>query len=389
LGYSAGVSLRKFASRLNVRGTSILERKLGGGPVEIFLSHARPDRSKANAVAQRLRQAGNNVWLDTGYSSGEAWWGEILRQLRLCDATVVVVSRASLRSQACIRERQYAARLEKPVLPLAIEPFNPELLPTDLARLQIIDYSRPDEAAAFQLAGAIMRLPKARALPDPLPEPPPAPPSPLEKIAEQLRAPSLDQDQQLAIIGRLEGALAPSADENDRDLALDMLGQMEKREDLFAAVDRRIAVLRSSVRPAEAPGTPPWTQPPPIPPRGQWAQGAGTGQQAPAGQATGGRQGATSGPGAQSGASVRQAGQPTVADREPAPDAAVNPHWVMAIASLIFFFPLGIPAVILAQRTRASLRTSDLATAQKSAKIVRILFWIVVAIYVLVALSRA
>jgi hypothetical protein len=86
---------------------------------------------------------------------------------------------------------------------------------------------------------------------------------------------------------------------------------------------------------------------------------------------------------------VRQAGQPTVADREPAPDAAVNPHWVMAIASLIFFFPLGIPAVILAQRTRASLRTSDLATAQKSAKIVRILFWIVVAIYVLVALSRA
>jgi TIR domain/Interferon-induced transmembrane protein len=362
--------------------------------VEIFLSHARPDRSRVNAVAQRLRQAGNNVWLDTGYSSGEAWWGEILRQLRLCDAAVVVVSRASLRSQACIRERQYAASLGKPVLPLAIEPFNPDLLPFELARLQIIDYSRPDEAAAFQLAGAIMRLPEARALPDPLPEPPLAPPSPLEKIAEQLRAPSLDQDQQLAIIGRLEGALAPSADENDRDLALDMLGQMEKREDLFAAVDRRIAVLRSSVRPAEAPRTPPWTQPPPAPPRGQWTQGAGTGQrapagqQAPAGQATWGGQGATSGPGPQSGTGV-QTGQPTAVGREPAPDAVPNPHWAMAIASLIFFFPLGIPAVILAQRTRASLRTRDLATAQKSAKVVKILFWIVVAIYVLVALSRA
>jgi hypothetical protein len=84
-----------------------------------------------------------------------------------------------------------------------------------------------------------------------------------------------------------------------------------------------------------------------------------------------------------------QAGQPTAVGREPAPDAGLNPHWAMAIASLIFFFPLGIPAVILAQRTRASLRTRDLATARKSAKVVKILFWIVVAIYVLVALSRA
>jgi hypothetical protein len=60
----------------------------------------------------------------------------------------------------------------------------------------------------------------------------------------------------------------------------------------------------------------------------------------------------------------------------------------MAIVSLIFFFPLGIPAVILAQRTRVSMETGELETARKSAKIVRILFWIVVAIYVIGALSR-
>jgi hypothetical protein len=329
--------------------------------VEIFLSYARPDRLRADAVALRLRQAGNNVWLDTGKASGPVWWEQILRQLRLCDAAVVIVSRASLRSQACIRERQYAASLGKAILPLTIEPLDLELLPSDLARLQVIDYSRPDEAAAFQLAGAIMRLPKPRALPDPLPPPPSAPASALDNVAEQLKAPSLDQDQQLAIIGRLESALAPSADPNDRPIALEMLGQMEKREDLFAAVDRRIAALRSSVPDTGPHGMPPWPQEPPSQPHERNLGGPG----------------------------VQQAAQPTVAGPESPSEATPTPHWVMAIVSLIFFFPLGIVAVILAQRTRASLMTGDLETARKSAKIVKILFWIVAAIYVLAALSRA
>jgi hypothetical protein len=342
--------------------------------VEIFLSYARPDRLRADAVAQRLRQAGNNVWLDTGKASGQVWWEQNLRQLRLCDAAVVVVSRASLRSQACIRERHYAASLGKAILPLTIEPLGIELLPSDLARLQVIDYSQPDEAAAFQLAGAIIRLPKPHALPDPLPEPPPAPTSALDNVAEQLKAPSLDQDQQLAIIGRLESALAPSADPNDRPVALEMLGQMEKREDLFAAVDRRIAALRSSVPDTGAREMPPWPQEPPSPPHDRWTSGA---------------QGSRSGVGNPGGLGAQQTAQPTVAGGKSASEATPTPHWVMSIVSLICFFPLGIPAVILAQRTRASLITGDLETARKSAKIVKILFWIVVAIYVLAALSRA
>jgi hypothetical protein len=318
--------------------------------VEIFLSYAKPDRSRADSVAQRLRQAGNNVWLDTGQANGQVWWEEILRQLRLCDAAVVVVSRASLRSQACIRERQYAASLGKSILPLTIETFPPELLPSDLARLQVIDYSQPDEEAAFQLAGAIMRLPEPGALPEPLPEPPPTPSSPLDNIAGQLKAPSLDQDQQLAIIGRLESALAPSADPSDRPMALEMLGQMEKREDLFAAVDRRIAALRDSVSNTEAPGP-----------------GDGPGP----------------------GLGVQEAAPPTVAGQKSATGASPTPHWAMAITSLIFFFPLGIPAVIMAQRTKVGLATGDLETARKSARTIKILFWIVVAIYVIAGLSRA
>ncbi len=233
--------------------------------MEIFLSYARPDQLRAESIAQRLQQAGNHVWLDHDLAGGQIWWDGILRQLRRCDAAVTVVSRASLRSQACIRERQYADRLGKPVLPLAIEPVDPELLPTDLARLQIIDYCQPTEEAAFQLLGAVMQLPQQRPLPDPLPQPPPVPESPLGPITEQLAAPSLTQDQQLAIIGRLESALAPTADPNNRPVALDLLARLEQRSDLLAAVDRRTRTLRASLAGSAAPGTPPPSPPPPRP----------------------------------------------------------------------------------------------------------------------------
>ena len=214
--------------------------------MEIFLSYAWPDRPRVDSVAQRLQQAGNNVWLDGELTGGQSWWDGVLRQVRRCDAAIVIVSRASLRSQACTRERQYAASLGKSILPLAIEPVDSELLPTELARLHVIDYCQPGEAAAFQLIGALRALPRPHALPDPLPKPPSVPTSPLSGVAGQLSDPSLTQDQQLAIIGRLESALAPQADPSDRPLALDLLSRMARRSDLLASVDRRIAALRAS-----------------------------------------------------------------------------------------------------------------------------------------------
>jgi hypothetical protein len=411
--------------------------------MEIFLSYARPDQSRADSIAQRLRQAGNNVWLDRDLTGGQSWWDGILRQLRRCDVAVTVVSRASLRSQTCIRERQYAGRLGKPILPLAVEPVGPELLPSDLARLQVIDYCQPDDAAAFRLIGAIRQFPQQSPLPDPLPETPPVPTSPLGPVAEQLSARSLTQDQQLAIIGRLESALDPSADPNDRPIALDLLARLERRTDLLEAVDRRIRTLRASAG-TEAPRTPPWTpEPPPWTPEppstpggsgaaggGQggggfsWAgtqsgsggqqtgggrQGAGGGRQGAGGgrqDAGGGRQNAggrpqdagggrqdtgggrqDAGGGRQDAGGVRQ--QTGGVRQQTAGAADVSPHWVMAIVAAICLFPLGLPAVFYASRARTSLEAGDPARAHKSATIVKIFFWVTVAIWVIVAATRA
>ncbi len=336
--------------------------------MEIFLSYARPDRQRADSIALRLRQAGNDVWLDDDLTGGQIWWDGILRQLRRCDATVTIVSRASLRSQACIRERQYAARLGKPVLPVAIEPIDTELLPTELARLQVIDYSQPGEEAAYQLAGAVFGLPRPRALPDPLPGPPPVPTSPLDTVAGQLSGPSLTQDQHLAIIGRLESALEPSADPNDRPVALDLLNRMAQRPDLLAAVDKRIRTLRASTQDSQTPRASQWT---------------------PGPQPTSGGPGGADFPrsGTQRGSGVRQQ---TGDLRQQAPAAAnVSPHWVMAIVALICFFPLGIPAVIYASRTRTSLEAGELERARAAASRVKIFFWITIALCVIAALSAS
>jgi hypothetical protein len=222
-----------------------------GGPVQLFVSYARPDRTRAESLTLQLRQAGILVWLDSDLVGGQAWWDRILDQLRSCDAVVVAVSKAAIKSQACRSEREYAAMLGKPLLPLTLEVMNSEILPADIARIQTIDYSQPSEAAAFALIGAILALPRAGALPNPLPTAPPVPTSPFGTLVDRLADPALSMDDQLAIIGRLEAALGPAADPHDRPTALELLRQMDERPDLFAAAARQIEKIRAQVRAAD------------------------------------------------------------------------------------------------------------------------------------------
>jgi hypothetical protein len=217
--------------------------------MRLFVSYARTDRPKVDPLAQRLRQAGNDAWLDMDLVGGQVWWDNILHQIRESDAFIAIVSRSSLKSQACRIERQYAARLGKPILPLTIEPLNPGTLPSDISRLQILDYSRPDENTAFALIGAIIKLPTPPPLPVPLPGPPDAPSSYWGNIGDQLHAQTLTLDQQYAIVGRLESALDSTADPAEIPVALDLLSQIQRRPDLYAAVERRIARLASPAGP--------------------------------------------------------------------------------------------------------------------------------------------
>ncbi len=213
--------------------------------MQLFVSYARPDRLRVDSLVIRLRQAGIGVWLDSDLIGGWPWWDKILGQLQSCDAVLAAMSRASINSQACRSERDYAAQLGKPILPITLERMPAGLFPVDIAQLQVIDYTQPDEASGIRLATAIFALPKPGPLPDPLPPPPPVPQTRFGNLNDRIAAPSLTVEQQLGIIGQLEGELGFTSDQEGQETAAEMLSEMAKRPDLYEVAARKIQALQA------------------------------------------------------------------------------------------------------------------------------------------------
>jgi hypothetical protein len=314
----------------------------------LFFSYARPDRPRVESLVTRLRQAQIDVWLDSDLVGGWPWWDKILGQIRSCDVVVAAVSRASIDSEACRSERDYAARLGKPIVPLALERVPPGLFPADIARIQVIDYIRPDETAALKLARAIFAYPEGRALPNPLPAPPDMPQT---RYSDLIRKRTLTREEQLGILVRLEEALGASSHEDDRQTAAEMLGIMAQRQDLYEQAARKIETLQAQVRGGgrRTRQKPPPKAPPPKPPPSQ-----------------------------------PRPSQP----RPTAAPGAVNVHRGMAITTAvitfitIFLAPIGVAALIYYNRAKVKLGAGDIAGARKDSSRVAAAFWIAVAVWV-------
>ena len=246
-------------------------------------------------------------------------------------------------SEACRSERDYAARLGEPILPLALECVPPGLFPADKARIQVIDYTRPDEAAALKLAGAIFAYPQGRPLPNPLPAPPDMPQTRFSDLNALIRKRTLTREEQLGILVRLEEALGPSSHPDDRQTAAEMLGIMAQRQDLYEQAARKIETLQAHVR-------------------------------------GGGRR-------------ARQKPPPKAPPSQPRPTAtprAVNVHRGMAITTAVITFitillaPIGIAALIYYNRATSKLGAGDIIGAQKESSRVEAAFWIAVAIWMVI-----
>jgi hypothetical protein len=225
----------------------------------IFVSYARADLDKVHQVVEGLRLLGRDVWIDESLVGGQAWWDAILARIRECDVFVQAISPSATKSEACASERQYAAALGKPILPVTLEAMPAALLPSDLAVLQFVDYTdEAPERRAFRLAAALEGLPPAPPLPDQLPPPPEVPISYLVALAEKVRAPELTLDEQSAIVARLRGA-AEHGEEHEGAIAL--LRQMRSRDDLYYSVASEIDRSLGEVADAHATPKPPPPEP--------------------------------------------------------------------------------------------------------------------------------
>ena len=109
----------------------------------VFISYNRQAEAITKALAANIQALGHTVWFDQGLTGGQAWWDEILSQIRGCDRFIFVLDPAALNSVACTREYGYAADLKKPILPVLIsEGVSINLLPPALSQIEFVDYRK-------------------------------------------------------------------------------------------------------------------------------------------------------------------------------------------------------------------------------------------------------
>jgi hypothetical protein len=211
----------------------------------IFVSYSRSDQEPVGRMVAKLQAAGYKVWYDQKLSGGQKWWENILDEIRGCDVLIFVLSAASLDSEACRKELEYAVALGKTPIPVQVaDDVHLKNLPQSLSEFNAVDYRAGDEAATLKLVGAINSCSAAGALPAVLPEPPTIPVSYLGALNDKVMARhKLSEDEQYAIcthlvIARSKGHTA----EEIRELA----GRVAKREDLLAVVKDQIDRLLAS-----------------------------------------------------------------------------------------------------------------------------------------------
>jgi hypothetical protein len=104
----------------------------------VFVSYAREDAAKAQAIARALEQASLDVWLDQRIHSGSEYSREIEQALKDAAAVVVLWSRNSVES-AWVRDEAAEGRDSGRLVPILIDDIRP---PIGFRQFQTTDLSR-------------------------------------------------------------------------------------------------------------------------------------------------------------------------------------------------------------------------------------------------------
>ena len=236
-----------------------------------FISYSSKSKSLVEALVQDIETAGYQAWFDHKLTGGQAWWAQILSQIRECDLFVFALTSDALDSVPCQREYQYAHQIGKNVLPVLLtDGVSVNLLPMELSVIQFVDYRHPDRQSGIRLISALNGLPPLSPLPDPLPVPPEVPISYIGNLKDQIEVPGvLTFEEQALLVLKLK-TLVQEADELQD--AIELLHRFQRREDLLARIDKEIDSLLASAKSASASPRPTRTSAPPPQPAQSAAQ---------------------------------------------------------------------------------------------------------------------
>ena len=218
--------------------------------MSVFVSYCRNDRDVVAILRDELEEMRGGVWIDNRLSGGQDWWTEILEGIRSCDVFVLALSSATLRSEACMLEFQYALATHRPVLPVVVSTVDPGGLPDDVSRLQLVPFAEATTDAIRGLAKALLNLRSAPPLPDPLPAPPPLPRSYGDDYRRRLALPHMTSDEQVELSAVL---MAHCDDPIHREDALNLLNQLRVRTDATYRVVKLIDSFIEAPPPVKPP----------------------------------------------------------------------------------------------------------------------------------------
>ena len=107
---------------------------LEAGRYDAFMSYARTDREVAEKLRAGLEALGKDVWVDVEDIPGGAEWRmRIKRGIEACKAFLFLLSPASLRSDSCRDELEFAVALKKLIIPVYFCEVEREDMPVALA----------------------------------------------------------------------------------------------------------------------------------------------------------------------------------------------------------------------------------------------------------------
>lgn len=212
--------------------------------MKIFVSYSRQDDDAVRSLAEDLARARQQVWLDHELSGGDAWWPEILAQIRASAVFVFALSDDSLRSKPCRAELGYAEALGLPILPVQVGKVS--AYRTDpIFTKQLVDYRDSTRSSGIALVSALHeRGLESRELPDPLPEPPPIPYEYLLRLGAAVRGNAkLAPATQESMVARLREALQDEDDPDVGEEIRELCRTLRTRREITDAVARDIDTI--------------------------------------------------------------------------------------------------------------------------------------------------
>jgi hypothetical protein len=119
----------------------------------IFFSYSRVDSDFTIQLANKLREAELNIWLDKfNIEAGEKWDNEIQKALESSNTLLVILSKSSTKSENVMDEVSYAIGKGKKVIPVLIEECE---VPFRIRRLQYANFTRNFEDGLKTLTDAL------------------------------------------------------------------------------------------------------------------------------------------------------------------------------------------------------------------------------------------